>query len=306
MTQKETYEERRNRQERERQERERAREELQAKLPQVEIDNETWTSTSTEDNRRQKRYTRTLNVGVRVLVRDWQTIRRLDNSFGHGYLPEGQYPRSYWSYVHQAIEKAFAGAPWPCKVTHEGCGSTRTYGEDHDTGWDYYLSFYVSATYAVPKPSKIPSEEDLLAWLGGAEAIGAHLRAAILDGIRQAKEATQAIERARIANLILEDLVERVDEAAKREVRYAQRLAALNAEYEAEREVQCAKLLDELGEQYDTVWEDAPEFKPDARSFAAAKAKLPERAARLNAPADRGLSWPGRHSEVHDIKIGDV
>jgi hypothetical protein len=245
-------------------------------------------------------------VGVTVYVRDWKAKDRLDQSFGQGYLPEDVYALSYFGFVRQAIRKAFDGAPWPCKVTHECDGSTSAHGDRYKAGWDYRISFYVSATYRAAKPSKIPSEDELLCWLCGAENIGARIHSGIEAGFVEGKEAADAIERARIANLVLSDYVERVDDAAKVAVRYKQRLAALNAEYEAEREVQCAKLLAELGEGAGVTWEDAPDFEPDPRSTAAAKAKLPERVARLEAPSRRGRGLPSLSDERYDIKAADV
>lgn len=301
----ETYEQRRDREERERQQRAAARKTLQAELPRLRVEETHWTTSNAEDNRRARRYNRTLNVGVRVLVRDWETQRRLAESFGYGYLAEGG--RNYWGYVHQAIEEAFAGAPWPCEVTQESSGSLRTYGNEHDAGWDYYSTFHVSATYEVAKPSEIPSEGELLSWLGGAEAIAAHLRAAIDEGIERAKEATLAVKRAHIGNLILDSYVERIDEAALIATRYKQRLAALNAEYKAELEAQCTKLLADLGDEVDVEWEE-PDFEPDPRSVTAAKAKLPEAVARLDVPNERGgfrLPSPGGMN-FSLIKVSDV
>jgi len=301
----ESYSERQARLEREREEYNRLREERQSKLPSVKIEDEVWTSTEKEDNRHYKRYTRTVRVGVTMLVRDYRTQDRLRSSFGQGYLPDGEYARTYWGYIDSAIEEAFAGAPWPCRVKLDGGGTSCTYGKRKDEGWDYHASFYISATYRAPKPSKIPSEEQLLEWLGGADNIGSHLRAAILKGIQRAKEAAAAVERARIANIILGGYVEQVDEKSREAVRYNQRLAALNAEYEAEREVQCAKLLSDLGDDKCGIeWSDDASFKPDPRSIAAAKAKLPERVARLHAPTRRSPFPSDR--ETYDIKIADV
>jgi hypothetical protein len=301
----ETYEQQRERRERERKAEAEAREALQKELPSLQIDSEVWTATSTEDKRRTKTYTRTVRVGVTVYVRDWKAKERLDRSFGQGYLPEGVYARSYFGFIDDAVREAFDGAPWPCKVTHESDGLGSAYGDRHKAGWDYRISYYISATYKAPKPSKIPSEADLLCWLGGADNIGARICQGIEQGLANGKELAEAIERARIANLILSDYVERVDEGAKAAVRYKQRLAALNAEYEAEREVQCAKLLAEVGEGAGVVWSDAPDFEPDPRSTAAAKAKLPERVARLFAPHKRHRGLPSL-SEDYDIKAADV
>jgi hypothetical protein len=250
----ETYQQERERRERERKAAAEKREAAQKELPSIQIDGDVWTATSKQDKRRTKTYTRNVRVGVTVYVRDWKAKDRLDQSFGQGYLPEDVYALSYFGFVRQAIRKAFDGAPWPCKVTHECDGSTSAHGDRYKAGWDYRISFYVSATYRAPKPSKIPSEDELLCWL----------------------------------------------------VRYKQRLAALNAEYEAEREVQCAKLLAELGEGAGVTWEDAPDFEPDPRSTAAAKAKLPERVARLEAPSRRGRGLPSLSDERYDIKAADV
>jgi hypothetical protein len=302
----ETYEQRREREERERKAKAAARAVLQRELPNVQIDDEVWTATSTEDSRRHKTYTRTVRVGVTVYIRDWKAKQRLEDSFGQGYLPEGVYAQSYFGLIRDAIREAFDGAPWPCKVKHETDGTSSTYGDRREAGWDYRISFYLSATYRAPKPSKIPSEDELLSWLGGANNIGARICQGIEAGFAKGKALAEAIERARIANLVLNDYVERVDEAAKTNVRYKQRLAALNAEYEAEREVQCAKLLAELGDKCGVSWEDAPDFEPDPRSTAAAKAKLPERVARLLAPSRRGRGLPSLSSESYDIKAADV
>lgn len=301
----ETYAQQRERRDRERKAAAKAREAIQRELPSLQIDSKVWTATSTEDKRRTKTYTRTVHVGVIVYVRDWKAKERLDRSFGQGYLPEGVYARSYFGFIDDAVREAFDGAPWPCKVTHNSDGINSAHGDRHKDGWDYRISYYVSATYRAPKPSKIPSEGELLSWLGGADNIGARICQGIEAGLANAKALAEAVERARIANLVLNDYVERVDEAASAAVRYKQRLAALNAEYEAEREVQCAKLLAELGDGAGVVWSDAPDFEPDPRSTAAAKAKLPERVARLQAPSRRGRGFPSVN-ESYDIKAADV
>jgi hypothetical protein len=245
-------------------------------------------------------------VGVTVYIRDWRTSERLNQTLGRGYYADENEATSYWGHVHRAVEEAFAGAPWPCPVKIDYDGRRDTYGKQREAGWDSSCSFYVQATYRAPKPSKTPSEDELLSWLGGAEAIGAHLCAAIERGIARGKEIADATERARIGCLVLSDYVERVDDAAQGAVRYKQRLAALNAEYEAEREVQCAKLLAELGDSCGVSWEDAPDFEPDPRSTAAAKAKLPERVARLEAPSRRGGFRLPSGDREYDVKLDDV
>lgn len=304
----ETYEQQQERLRRERKQKAEAREKLQQGLPSVRIDEQPWTTTDKQDNRRHKLYTRNVRVGITVYVRDWKAKNRLTDSFGQGYLPDGVYAQSYLGFACDGVREAFAGAPWPCKVEHEHDGHRQAYGKERDEGFDYTVVFFVSATYRADKPSKIPSESELLSWLGGADQIGARICQGIEAGFAKARALADAIERARIANLMLADYVERVDEAASAAVRYKQRLAALNAEYEAEREVQCAKLLAEVEHAHGggVAWEDAPDFEPDPRSTAAAKAKLPERVARLKAPSERGRGIPFPSEHEHDIKAADV
>lgn len=302
----EAQQEQRDRRERDREERVRTRETLQRHLPRIRIDDEVWTTTSTEDKRSVKRYTRTCRVGVTVYIRDWQTSERLNDTIGRGYHTDETEATSYWGYVHRAVKAAFADEPWPCPTAIHYEGRRDACGKHREAGWDYCCTFYVQATHRAPKPSKIPSEDELLSQFGGAKTIGEHLYAAIEQGVDQANEAVTATDRARVACLILSDYVQRVDFATKAAVRYRQRLAALNAEYEVEREVQCAQLLDKVGDKCDVIWEDAPNFEPDPRSTAAAKAKLPERVARLEAPSRRGRGLPDCTRELHDIKIDDV
>jgi hypothetical protein len=275
---------------------------VQEALPTMRVESDTRVHSDTTDDRRAKRYTRDVTVGVRVLVRDWEVREDLDRNFrnvGEGWTTP-------LTYVKQAVCAAFDGAPWPTKVTIECGGFGTPYGEAADEGWDFYVTYYIDAKFRAAKPSKILSEDECLARLGGADNIGARIREGIYAGLTKAKETKAAVERSRIASLILSDYAERVEERALKATRYTQRLAALEAEFKAELEAQTAALLSELGDSCGVTWDDAPDFVPDERSTKAAKAKLPERIARTSAPHKRGFMLGDSRSDKYAISVEEV
>jgi hypothetical protein len=303
----ETYEQKRERERKQREAKALERKELQKSLPTIEVGKDAWSVSNKTDDRRSKVYNRDVRVGLPLYVRDWETRNRVLETVGRGYLPDDDYPRSLFERIRVGIEEAIADNTWPCEVCVCSDSTGVTSGEPHDAGWDYRVDFYLEATWTAPKPSKIPSKDEVIRALGGLELIGAKLRAGIEAGIAKHRETVEAVNRARVANLVLESFIDQVDEATAEVTRYKQRLAALNAEYKAELEAQCTKLLADLGDEVDVKWEE-PDFEPDPRSVTAAKAKLPEAIARLNVPNERGgsrLPSPGGMN-FSLIKVSDV
>lgn len=277
------------------------REKLQKNLPAIRVGSTPWVTSTTTDDRRNKVYKRVVNVGIRMTVRDHRVREKFDNTLAYGN-PSVPSP---WNFVRTAIDEAFAGAPWPVYAKIVSSGLDSLLFNDRETGWDYGNVYHIEATFRAGKPSKILSEEECVAMLGGADAIAKHLHDAVERGLGKAKLAVKAVERVRIAALVLDDYAERVDQRAQEATRYQQRLAALKAEYDTEVEVQTAKLLAELGDECGVTWEDAPGFVPDPRSTAAAKAKLPERVSRMFAPHKRGGIFPGT-TEHQYVTMEDV
>lgn len=260
------------------------REERQREQKATQVKRQAWASSSTEDDRRNKRYSRTVKIGGTVLVRDYHARRWLGERIDYREGVE-----SPWQYMREALSEEFASDEVRVEIgCADGFFPART--EDRDAGWSYHLQPYVTRRFAADKPSQIPSENECLEALGGRDVVGARIQHAVEAGLAKAEKIEAACERARIADIIVDEYAKRVDERAKRAVRYEQRLAALKAEYETERDVQAVQLLEELGDDVGLDFEDG--YEPDERSVAAAKAKLPERVARLGAPHTRSRFLP--------------
>jgi hypothetical protein len=108
-------------------------------------------------------------------------------------------------------------------------------------------------TFAVPRPSLIPCQEDARAFLQG---LGLDERlSAILDAAVAAyAEAVRAAEHTHQANTLGGYLVNQIQQQAKGIVRYEQRLAALKAELAAECEAQVPIVLAEWDAEAPEGW----------------------------------------------------
>ncbi len=258
-------------------------------VPPIKVDPELWHHSESKDDRRNKSYYRKVMFGVRVFFRDSDTRYAADRHIHHQSGASTQL-----GYVNAAIDTALKEHTWPVRVQrHVGWGSDFRACSKRDKGgsegYEFVYSLACTAMFTADKPSLIPSEDECIEQLGGADAISKLLVEAIEHGLWRAQDERDAYERARVASLMVSDYAERVEQRALKNTRWDQRYAALVAEYKAELEIQTAELLAELGDEPGVKWSDAPDFVPDERSTKAAKATLPKIIAEKRSPAKRGL-----------------
>lgn len=111
------------------------------------------------------------------------------------------------------------------------------------------VSWTVEITYARPKdmPASAQGSLDALG-ISGCDDVSAFapiVRSAIEAGIKARDDAERDERELRWANTVVRHYAERVRQMARSVCRYEQRMAALQAEYRAERAAQAAKLITE-------------------------------------------------------------
>ena len=233
-----------------------------------------------EDNRRERQYGAEITLFVCFLRGRW------DEPHSNAFRPK--------PHLTAALNRAFAQGPkgltWmePLRVTGWNlCGRVQWVSDCRRARMDadsYGNTYYATVRLVTAKPSHNPSEEAVRALLAGLE-VDAALRQAAQDVVREYEERVAAIERVEQANHLLGALAAESRKEAKRVVRYAQRLAALEAEYHAEAAVQADALLARLDAGEDDGWNWSAEegrdtLTPiDPRIVKAVRARLAERVA---------------------------
>lgn len=146
-----------------------------------------------------------------------------------------------------------------------------------DADHDRYRGFlFVRCRFSADRKSELLSEDAALARVDVGAIVDCMVRA--FDAVLAELAAERAREeRVKHANAVLRHLAEDVRTRAREAVRYKQRIAALEAEYEAEKQAQIVNVLRELDAELDADGEGAKfaDGTPiDARSIAAAKEAL--------------------------------
>lgn len=167
------------------------------------------------------------------------------------------------------IEAVVPFTVWTSKPDYKGGQLSAKLSADK-----YYSMTSVTFALLASKKSEILSEEDALAKLK-VDELGPEVIEICQLGVKHAEE-KRADDNARkrrwhFATQVLQAAADDVRERAKLAVRYEQRLAALRAEYEAEKQVQVAVSLRQLDEDPPTC---ADGSALDKRCIEAAKAKL--------------------------------
>lgn len=252
---------------------------LQVALPEWKVTKEPWVSSEKKDDRLNKIYQRKVSAGIRVLIRDRGVfdkfkamIRDIDDavleSAGTMFQPNG--------------------ARLTVNDIHDLMGPSRA------EGWDYAMLIFVTARFPAEKPSKIFSQEECVAALGGTETIADVLGKALEAGVARGVERQAREERAHLANRILDVYVDVVSERALTAVDYKARLDQLTADYIVALESEARKYLRELGEDAGVRFDEG--MKVDPCSIVAAKRVLLERLALQDPPHARRL-FPGDRSQ---------
>lgn len=236
------------------------------------------------DDRKNKRYGRTLVFTLVVLLRDW-TARQL---FTDGPRINGAacgatlMRKAFANLSHELTDPSHS--PVLHFTTAAAFFATPVSGVE---GYEYQSHYCLSVFVPADKPSEILSEAACLERLGGLKQLTGAVMTAARAALDEAEQIADAAEQTRLANAVLEHLTDEVRERSQKIVRFRQRLAALEAELKAEHEAQAAAVLEELETEPLTHTASGQEL-PD-KSVRAAKAALLEQAKKMGAPRRSGL-----------------
>lgn len=256
------------------------------------------TGSTAKDDRRNKHYSRTAHMGCTILYATYE---------GHELLSRGRYTGS----VHVDSAASFIRAEFEAQrderrpvIDLDLDWSTHDRNKPEGDEWKARLRITTRRKFRADKPSQIPSEEECIEAMGGLDDFIDWAHRVAEAGLAAFEAAYAKAEQARIASMMVSEYRSRIVEAAKVETRYEQRLAALTAEFQAEIEVQTAKLLSELNGEAGVTWEDAPGYVPPAEVTAAAQRKLPEAMARVKAPHQRSPLFDRNAGQ--DVSVEDL
>jgi hypothetical protein len=146
-------------------------------------------------------------------------------------------------------------ARWPSRATRTHCNYWRGY---RDEGPQIVLS--VMFQFPADKPSKILSEEDCIASIGGAEEVLPFFLEACAHAQAEFDETRAREQIAHEAESLARHLAAHIRKESDLEVRYEQRRAALNAERAAEMDVRAKTRIDALIKEARAQWDEDEEW----------------------------------------------
>jgi len=277
--------------------------ETQADREPIKVGSELHLHSTKTDNRRDKRYHRTVTATVSVLLANWGTSDVLTRNVDYNSTTGTGAP-SPARLIHVQLKNLADGftkqTPAKVQVVSDSHCSHAGVKASAD-GYEYEVTYGLRARFDADKPSEISSEKECIELLGGNDELRDRIRKAIQGGLDEAEVERERYVRVANADHLLDSFLKVCRERAQQAVRYEQRQAALDAEYLAEVKVQTERFVAEDG----TELSFAENFNPDERAIKAALGKLVDKAADEVAPHVRFGRLPTSAARS-DFNVEDV